>query len=206
MLKDLILKNKTYRRFYEDFNVPYDLIRQWIDLVRFVPTARNQQALKYLVITDPELRKELFPTLMWAGYLKDWPGPAEGERPTAYIVIGIDNRISDNYTAHWTMTDLGIAMQTLLLLAAENNLGGCVIVAMNKKKQREILHIPEYIDIQAVLAIGRPKENVIQFDMKPGENDIKYFRDEQGNHYVPKRPLEEVLMNTWEEFGFIRNI
>ena len=206
MLKDLVLKNKTYRRFDESVQVPYSLIRQWIELVRLVPTARNQQALKYLILTDPELREQFFPTLKWAGYLKDWDGPKSGERPTAYIIIGIDNRISNNYIAHWTHIDLGIAIQTLLLAAVENDLGGCVIVFMDKKKQRQLLNIPDYIDIQAVLAIGKPIENVVWIDMKPGQTDYKYFRDEQGNHFVPKRPLSEILLNEWDDFKFINNV
>ncbi len=206
MFRDLVLKNKTYRRFYEDYQVPYSLVEQWIDLARFVPTARNQQALKYLIVTDPAVREKLFETLAWAGYLKDWKGPEKGERPTAYVVVGIDRRISDNYLAHWTLVDLGIAIQTILLAAAENDIGGCVIVAMNKRKQREILKLPDYIDIQAVLALGKPKENVLQYDMKKGERDIRYYRDEKGNHYVPKRPLDEILLNKWPEFDFLKNI
>ncbi len=205
MLKELIYKNKTFRRFYEDIEIPYSQMRQWIEMVRLIPNARNQQALKYLIINDQDIKNQLFPTLKWAGYLKDWDGPEPGERPSAYIVIGIDRRISDNYIAHWTYVDLGIAIQTLLLAAVEDGYGGCVIVAMNKPKQREILQMPDFIDIQAVVALGKPKENVIWKDMQPGDNDIRYYRDEKGNHYVPKRPLSEILLNEWKEFKFIKN-
>ena len=203
MLKDLILKNKTYRRFDESYQVPYSLLEQWIETLRFIPTARNQQALKYLIVTDPQLREKIFPHLAWAGYLKDWPGPEKGERPTAYIIISIDNKISDNYIAHWTLVDLGIAIQTILLSAAENDLGGCVIVAFNKKQLRNTLQIPDFLDLQAVLAIGKPVENIIQFTMDKNSSDIKYFRDENGNHYVPKRPLHEILLNKWDNFKHI---
>ncbi len=203
MLKDLILKNKTYRRFDESYQVPYSLLEQWIETLRFIPTARNQQALKYLIVTDPQLREKIFPHLAWAGYLKDWPGPEKGERPTAYIIISIDNKISDNYIAHWTLVDLGIAIQTILLSAAENDLGGCVIVAFNKKQLRNTLQIPDFLDLQAVLAIGKPVENIIQFTMDKNSSDIKYFRDENGNHYVPKRPLHEILLNKWDDFKHI---
>ena len=205
MLKELVHKNKTYRRFYEDFEIPYSQMEEWIKLVRLVPTARNQQALKYLIINDTDLRQKIFPTLKWAGYLKDWDGPIPGERPSAYIVIGIDKNISDNYIAHWTYVDLGIAIQTILLAAAEQGLGGCVIVVFDKPRLYDILKMPENIDIKVVIALGKPKENVIWVDMEPGDTDIKYFRDEQGNHYVPKRPLNEILLNKWPNFEFIKN-
>lgn len=205
MLKELVNKNKTFRRFYENYHIPYAQLEQWIQLVRLVPTARNQQALKYLIVNDPQIRQQIFPSLKWAGYLKDWDGPEEGERPSAYIIIGIDNKISDNYIAHWTYVDLGIAIQTLLLSAVENDLGGCVIVAFNRKELYETLKIPQYIDIKVVLALGKPKENVQWIDMKKGETNIKYYRDQQGNHYVPKRSMEEILLNLWSEFNFINN-
>ncbi len=205
MLKELVHKNKTYRRFYQEYIIPYSSMEEWIKMVRLVPTARNQQALKYLIVNDTEIKEQIFPTLKWAGYLKDWDGPAEGERPSAYIVIGIDQKISDNYIAHWTYVDLGIAIQTILLAAVEEGFGGCVIVAFNRKRLYEILKMPDYIDIKAVLALGKPKENVIWEDMKPGDRDIRYYRDDKGNHYVPKRPLSEILLNKWPEFEFIKN-
>ena len=205
MLKELVHKNKTYRRFYEDHHIPYELMEEWIGLVRLIPTARNQQALKYLIINDPQIREQIFPTLKWAGYLKDWDGPEKGERPSAYIVIGIDKNISDNYIAHWTYVDLGIAIQTILLAAAEHDLGGCVIVAFNRRTIYDVLKIPEHIDVKVILALGKPKENVIWKDMEPGDKDIRYYRDGLGNHYVPKRPLDEILMNKWPEFKFINN-
>jgi len=205
MLKEIILKNKTFRRFYQEHQIPYKLMEEWIKLVRLVPTARNQQALKYLIINDKSILEQIFPTLKWAGYLKDWDGPEQGQRPSAYIIIGIDRSISDNYIAHWTYVDLGIAIQTILLSAVENNLGGCVIVSFNKPKLNKILKIPKNIDIQSILAIGKPKEEVIWLDMEPGKNNIKYFRDEQGKHYVPKRPLEDILLNKWTDFKFIKN-
>ena len=205
MLKELVNKNKTFRRFYENYHIPYAQLEQWIQLVRLVPTARNQQALKYLIVNDPQIRQQIFPSLKWAGYLKDWDGPEEGERPSAYIIIGIDNKISDNYIAHWTYVDLGIAIQTLLLSAVENDLGGCGIIAYKRKELYETLKIPQYIDIKVVLALGKPKENVQWIDMKKGETNIKYYRDQQGNHYVPKRSMEEILLNLWSEFNFINN-
>ncbi len=194
MIKDLVYKNKTYRRFYEDEQIDYQTLKDFIDLARLSPTARNQQALKYKIITDKQLRNELFSTLKWAGYLHDWDGPEEGERPSAYILIGIDNNISSKYIPQWTLTDLGIAMQTILLAAAEKGYGGCVIVAMDREKQRQLLDIPENIDIQAVIALGKPKENVIWTQMKKDDNDFRYWRDDKGNHYVPKRSLDDILL------------
>ena len=80
MLKDLIQKNRSYRRFYEDVPIPVEKLKEFIDMARLSASARNAQSMKYIISNDPAVNKKIFPMLAWAGYLKDWPGPVEGER------------------------------------------------------------------------------------------------------------------------------
>jgi nitroreductase len=187
MLKDLILKSRSYRRFHEDHKISENELRDLIDLARFAPSARNAQPLKYFLSFDEATNSGIFPHLAWAGYLTEWPGPAEGERPSAYIVILLDKEISDDQ-----FCDDGIAIQTILLGAAEKGLGGCTIAAIDRKGLRKSLNIPEQYDILYVLAIGKPKEKVVLEEMKDG--DFKYWRDEHGIHHVPKRSLDELIL------------
>lgn len=188
MLKDLIIRNRSYRRFYQEEPVPLEKLKEFIDMARLSASARNSQSLKYIISNDPSINGKIFPTLAWAGYLKDWPGPAEGERPSAYIIMLNDTSISTNYYC-----DDGIAAQSILLCATENGFGGCIIASVNRQELAEELNIPDTFKIIQVIALGKPKEKVVI--EKVGKNgDIRYWRDENQVHHVPKRALEEIIL------------
>ena len=188
MIKDLIRKNRTYRRFYEDVPVNRKTLEELVDLARLSASGANRQPLKYILSCEKNKNDLIFPALAWAGYLKDWPGPIEGERPSAYIIMLLDTEINKNY---WC--DPGIAAQSILLGATEKGLGGCIFASVKRDELKFALKIEERYDILYVLAIGKPKEKVVLETVGP-EGDIKYWRDNQGVHHVPKRTLEEIII------------
>jgi len=187
MLKELVLKNRSYRRFYEEVAIDESELLELVDLARLAASGRNAQTLRYLLVNETERRGEIFKTLAWAGYLSDWAGPVEGERPSAYIIQLNDEDLSKNY-----FCDDGLAVQNILLGAVEKGLGGCIIRAFKEKELRAILNLPERFKIIQVIALGKPKEKVVLTEMK--DEDIKYWRDDKGVHYVPKRKLEDLLL------------
>jgi nitroreductase len=187
MFRDLVLKNRSYRRFDAAVAVDRDTLIELVDLARQTPSTGNQQPLKYFLSTDAETNAIIYRNVTWAGYLTDWPGPAEEERPGAYIVVLRDNQIS-----RADSPDIGIAAQTIMLGAAEKGLGGCMFASM-KKGLREALGIPEQFEIVLVLAIGKPAEEVVLEPVGPA-GSIRYHRDAAGVHYVPKRSLEDIII------------
>jgi len=189
MIKDLIVKNRTYRRFYEDVKIDENTLKELVDLARLSSSGANLQSLKYIVSFTEEKNNAIFPHLRWAGYLKDWNGPEEGERPTGYIVMVADKEISKNY--FW---DHGIACQSILLGATEKGLGGCMFGSIDREKLVEALNIPERYELLLVIALGKPKEEVVLEDLNEAR-DIKYYRDENKVHHVPKRKLEELILD-----------
>lgn len=188
MIKDLIRQNRSYRRFQQDFEITSDTLGQLIDLARMSPSGANLQPLKYIISCDKQKNDLIFPLLGWAGYLKDWPGPAEGERPSAYIIILGDTRISNSFGC-----DYGIAAQSILLGAAEQGLGGCMIGTIKKKELATTINNPEHFEILLVIALGKPAEQVVIESTGP-DGDIKYWRDKDGVHHVPKRSLDEIII------------
>ena len=188
MLKELVLKNRSFRRFDENHSIEEGTLRDLVDLARLTPSSANMQPLKYMISCDPERNGLIFPHLKWAGYLKEWPGPEKGERPAGYIVILRDNTIFKAETC-----DHGIAAQTILLGAAEKGLGGCMIGNIDMDGLRADLGIAEHLQVLLVLALGRPVEEVRLVAPGP-EGDMKYWRDEEGVHHVPKRGLEEIII------------
>lgn len=186
MIKDLILKNRSYRRFHQDQPVNIETLRELIELARLSPSAGNLQPLRYILSAEPKTNDLIFRHLAWAGYLTDWPGPADGERPSAYVVI-----LADKQTSPTVSCDHGIAAQSILLGAAEKGLGGCIIGSIVRDELSRALSIPDRYAILLVLALGRPKETVV---LETAIDDIRYWRDEHGVHHVPKRPLEEIIL------------
>jgi nitroreductase len=187
MLKELILKNRSYRRFFQAEKISTALLRDWINLARNSASARNVQSMKYILSTDESLNAQIFEQLTWAGYLTNWKGPEEGERPSGYIILLNDTLISGNY-----FCDDGIAMQSILLGATEAGYGGCIIHSVNRNKLREILNLSEQYEILYVLALGKPKETVVINELEG--DDIKYWRDGNQMHHVPKRSLDEIIL------------
>jgi len=192
-IKKLILQNRSYRRFEQKHKIEKDFLLNLVDLARLSPSARNQQALKFYISNETIKNEQIFLQLAWAGYLKDWNAPKEGEKPAAYIVIMADTNIAKADLPSWIYTDLGIACQSILLGAVENELGGCIIAAVNRPKLSEILNLPENLKILSVVALGKPKEEIIIEEIK--NNKIKYWRDENEVHHVPKRNLNEIIIN-----------
>ena len=188
MIADLVKINRSYRRFHEDVVVDEDTLRDLVDLSRYCASASNLQPLKYILSWEPGKNALIFQHLAWAGYLKYWDGPAPGERPSAYIIVLGDTRIAKSFGC-----DHGITCQTMLLGAVEKGLGGCLIGAVKRKELRQALTIPVHLEILLVVALGKPKEDVV-IESVSSEGDIKYWRDSKGVHHVPKRNLEEIIV------------
>ena len=191
MIAELVKENRSYRRFYEDHTVEPETLKELVSLARISASAANLQPLKYVLSCDRQKNAEIFSCLAWAGYLKDWPGPEEGERPSAYIVVLGDTGISESAGC-----DHGIAAQTIMLAAREKGLAGCMLGSIDRKALRNSLNIPSQLKILLVLAIGKPKEQIV-LETIASNDSIKYWRDNDGVHHVPKRKLEDIIVTEY---------
>ncbi|MGA1863784.1 MAG: nitroreductase family protein [bacterium] len=187
MIKDLMLKNRSYRRYDEGFRIGNETLVSLVELARFCPSAANLQPLKFLLCASVEKNRLIFNTLSWAGYLTEWPGPSEGERPSAYIVLLGDTSINRNFYC-----DAGIACQSILLGAVELGLGGCILGSVDREGLRRSFSIPVEYEILYVIALGKPAERILLEDIAEDGN-IKYWRDDKGAHHVPKRLTDELI-------------
>lgn len=188
MLKDLIRKNRCYRRFHQDVAIDIETLKELVDLARLSASGGNKQPLKFFISCTPQKNALIFPLLTWAGALPEWPGPSEGERPSAYLLILGDKEISQSFGV-----DHGIAAQSILLGATEKGLGGCMLSSIRKEEAHEALKIPKKFEILLTIALGKPKEKVVIDTIEPGEN-TKYWRESDGTHHVPKRKLADIIL------------
>jgi nitroreductase len=192
MIKNLIKKNRSYRRFHQNHRVDVETLRELVDLARLSGSAANLQPLRYILACDPQINEQIFACLGWAGYLKNWSGPKEGEQPPAYIIILSDIAKANDYVGY----DCGIASQSILLGAVEKGLAGCMLGSINRKKLKDILNIETEFKILLVIALGEPKEEVV-IETVGHDNNIRYWRDDKEIHHVPKRKLSDVIVASY---------
>ena len=190
-LRNLMIANRTVRRYDESRRVTESELEKLVELVRYTPSGRNAQPLKYRLVTDDEEREALFKHLKWAGYFSDWDGPQPGERPAAYLV-----QCLDTYYGKDCLCDDGLQLEAVTLGMHTLGLAGCIIKAFNPAGVAQALNIDSRFSPRYVLAIGYPAENVVIEDMSGDkDDDFKYFRTPDSVHHVPKRPLKELIIH-----------
>jgi len=187
MIRDLVLKNRSYRRFEQNASIASTTLLELLELARFSGSAANLQMIRYRLINTDHENELVFKNLGWAGYLPDWSGPQEGEKPAAYMIL-----LTDDAKGKHVQCDAGLAMQSMLLGAVDHGLGGCIFASIKRDQLRQDLDIPEQFRILYVLALGKPVEEVVVDDMK--DDNVKYWRDANKVHHVPKKLLEDLML------------
>ena len=184
--KALVENTRSIRRFQENEAISDQDLTELVDLARLAPSGRNLQPLKFFLSNTKSQNDLIFKTLSWAGYLKDWDGPAQGERPSGYIVVLLDKSLTDKTIDH------GFAAQNIVLGAREKGLGSCILKSVEKDKLAKDLSMPQHLEILMVIALGKPAEKIKIEQVK--DNDIKYWRDDNEVLHVPKRSLQEIII------------
>ena len=187
MLKDLVLKCRSYRRFYQDVAIDNGTLRELVDLARYSASAINRQPLKYILSSSPEKNALIFSTSALGRTLKTWPGPDEGERPAGYIIILGDKEISANFG--WTME----LPRRRFFWEQWRRDWAAACWEQWKGKLRQLLNIPGRYEILLVVALGKPKEKIILETMKSTDS-YDYWRDKDEGHHVPKRKLNDIIV------------
>lgn len=180
----LLLKNRSYRGYDPHFVVRADQLRRIISVNIRIPSARNQQVLRFRPVLAEEAGKVL-PHIRLGGALPQLHLPLPGTEPHAFIIVCSTVR-EDRYVD----MDLGISVQSMLLQAAEIGLNGICIGAFDKARIREEFSLEA--EPLLVLAIGKGAERIELVPIGAADNHAYYRRE--GTHYVPKVRLEELII------------
>ena len=187
MISELIKKNRSYRRYDASREISRELLVSFVENARFVASAANLQRLRFTVVNDKAECDKIFSSLKFAGYLKEWAGPALNERPAAYIIVSSSAELDGLLGI-----DVGIAAEAITLAAAESGVGACMFRSYDADVIKSFLP-QEGQKPHLVISLGYPTEQVYLTDSKDG--DVKYYRDENDAHAVPKLPLDELMLN-----------
>ncbi len=184
--KNTVENTRCTRRFSQANIIQEDLI-ELIEIARTVSSGKNMQPLKYIAITDEKIKDEIYKPLVWAAHLTKW-NQAQDEKPSAYILL-----VNDTTIEGFSAIDSGIAMQTIMLGATSKGYAGCILASIDKGAYSKLFNLSSYLEPMFIIALGAKDEEIKIVDVKNG--DTNYYRDPNNNHCVPKRSLDEVLLN-----------
>ncbi len=191
LFKELVKKSRSYRGYDESRRITREELLELVDCARFAPSSVNRQPFQYLLAYEQEDLDKIQPLTGWARGLPQMKLPHPGKCPTAFIVICQNTDWDPDLNRY--LRDVGIAAQTMLLAAAEMDLGGIMIGNFSPKKLAETMELPENIVPMLIVAFGKPDEKIVLTEVEPNES-LNYYRDDQDTHYVPKRKLKDIVL------------
>ena len=144
-LIDLILSRRSIRS-YENKDIPEDVLQQILEAGRQAPSAANRQPIRFVVVTDHDILKNLCDTLI-TRFVKTAPAAIAGCADVKSLLTG-----------KWAVVDTTIAMQNMVIAAWALGIGSCWIGACNEEKVRKLLKIPDRWKFVALLTLGYPAE------------------------------------------------
>ena len=184
-LERLLTRNRSVRGYDARFVVRADQLRSIVSVCTKIPSARNQQVLRFRLVLADEAPGVLAHVRM-GGALPELHLPLPGTEPNAFIIC-----CSTQAESRYVDIDLGISAQSMLLQAVELGLNGICIGAFDREAIRREFAL-EWEPL-LILAIGRGIEH-IELTPIDSDGDRRYYRRD-GVHYVPKLTLEALLID-----------
>ncbi len=143
-VKKVIEKRRSIRKFHEG-TINDEQLQILMKAAQLAPSASNRQPYKFIIVKDRGLMKELSRKASIQRFIIK----------AAVIFVGIGNPEHEK----WYKVDIAIAIQQIYLQAVELGLGACWIGAFDEEKAKEVLKVPESMNIVALLPIGIPAED-----------------------------------------------
>lgn len=155
ILSFIDLAKKRYSvRCFEDILVEKEKILKVLEAGRVAPSAVNYQPRQFVVITEEAMRQKIYSV-----YPRRWFQDA----PVIIAVCG-DHKTSwkRNDGKDHCDIDVAIAIDHMTLQATDLGLGTCWICAFDAKRCHDILGLPDYMEVIALLPLGYPAGERVQ--------------------------------------------
>jgi nitroreductase len=183
---EVLRTRRTFRAFTQD-PVPQEVLMDILEAGRLANCGANRQSLRFAVAQKPEDVAKLCELTKWAAAIPNGAGtPAPEQRPTLYIVI-----LQDTSVTGYSDIDVGIAVAGMTTAAWAKGVGSCIIGTLHREKTAQFLGLPENLQVHTGIAFGYPAHRSTVVPLEDGRKN--YWRDENGDYYVPKYALEEIV-------------
>jgi len=148
-----IIKERRSIRKFQEKEIPQEIVDKLIEALIWAPSAGNLQSRKFYFVFNETIKKELAKAALGQNFIAKAP----------LVVIGcIDDKITGRYRERgknlYSICDVALSIQNLMLLAREEGLGTCWVGAFDEKEVKEILNLPENLRPITIVPIGYPAE------------------------------------------------
>lgn len=193
-LNTLLVKNRSIRRYRQDFTVTEEQLRTIVEVNVKLGSAMNRQALRFRIVADDAEEDVNAASMDKVNALRDilFREPARPESARAYIIV-----YSTIPEERYIDIDLGISLQSMALKAAELGLNCLIKGNIDKEGLSSLFGTGDGLEPVAVLCVGKAAESVFLKPVPAGssdEPDLKPYTKE-GVHYVPKLQMDTILLN-----------
>jgi len=169
-------------RFYRPDAVPDDVLRRVLDAARYAPTGGNRQPVRFVVVRDPERKRQLKELYLpiWSWYVdnvyraagQSLPGLLAradhfaqhlDEVPVLLVVCAVEGDImaTDRHLGRMSVVggaSVYPAVQNVLLKARDEGLGTALTTLLCREEAsvKALLRIPDGLLTAAMVALGYP--------------------------------------------------
>jgi len=153
-------------RSWQDKPVEDGKLEQVLEAARLAPSASNRQEWRFVAVRDAELRRALTEAANGQGFV--------GQAPVVIAACAVehDHIMSCDHPCY--LIDVAIAVDHMTLAARELGLGTCWIGAFKQDKVRDVLGIPETVEVVTLLPLGYPTVWPDAKPRKPMEETVCY--------------------------------
>ena len=155
---EVIEKRRSIRKYKSD-PIPEEKLNKVLEAARIAPSWSNLQCWRYVVVKEDGTKKAL------AGVLPSGNPVKSAFNQAPIIIVGCADPERSGYIGsqrigdkQWHILDFGISMQQLVLAATNEGLGTCWVCWFSEKKVKDILDVPDNIDVVALTPLGYPNE------------------------------------------------
>lgn len=148
-----VIKNRRSVRKFQEKEIPGKITDKLIEALIWAPSAGNLQSRKFYFVFDEKTKNDLAQAALGQDFITQAP----------LVVVGCtDEEIEWKYGERgknlYTICDVAMSIQNMMLLATDQGLGSCPVGAFNKNKVSEALNIPENLQPILIIPIGYPAE------------------------------------------------
>ncbi len=187
---EMLEGRRTIRRFDESRKIDDAAVADMKRAAQLASSAMNRQPMRYIYVRDEKTVNDIFDITLWGAALPNGHGrPKTGERPTMMVAVLYEKELSSRYVEF----DSGLAVSNMTLAAYSHGVGSCILGSANIEKLRGLIDVPDTLEVSCVVAFGYPacSSRVVESD---GEN-LKYYLDGNNNYVVPKRRIEDTVID-----------
>ena len=154
----LVKKRKSIRK-YSSRPVPREMIDSCLEAARLAPSACNSQPWSFIVVDDEKIKNEIVKKALSGIYKMN---AFVREAPTLIVVLTehstyIARMGGQLRHVKYSLIDIGIACEHLILRAVELGLGTCWLGWFNEKAVKKVLGLPKSKRIDVMISLGYPE-------------------------------------------------